>query len=160
MALAAARARTLRALSRPRPPGRVPLPVPSRSRCSPAGAPGALPPGGYRAWRERAARDPAGFWADVARGWLRWDSPFHTAWQPGDTAGSARWFLGGRLNVSVNCLDQHVEKSPNRVALIWERDEPGTAVHLDTEPWLEGILSSPRFSFPSSVQFGATLGLL
>uniref|UniRef100_A0A8C3MVX6 Acetyl-coenzyme A synthetase n=1 Tax=Geospiza parvula TaxID=87175 RepID=A0A8C3MVX6_GEOPR len=77
--------------------------VPEKSvslRCSPAGAPGALPPGGYRAWRERAARDPAGFWADVARGWLRWDSPFHTAWQPGDTAGSARWFLGGRLNVS------------------------------------------------------------
>ncbi|XP_009068553.1 PREDICTED: acetyl-coenzyme A synthetase 2-like, mitochondrial, partial [Acanthisitta chloris] len=29
-----------------------------------------------------------------------------------------------------NCLDQHVEKSPNRVALIWERDEPGTAVHV------------------------------
>ncbi|XP_059696766.1 acetyl-coenzyme A synthetase 2-like, mitochondrial isoform X2 [Haemorhous mexicanus] len=128
MALAAARARTLRALSRPRPPGRVP--VAARSCCSPAGAPGALPPGGYRAWQERAARDPAAFWADVARGWLRWDSPFHTACQPGETAGSARWFLGGRLNVSVNCLDQHVEKSPNRVALIWERDEPGTAVHV------------------------------
>ncbi|CAN8202929.1 unnamed protein product [Coccothraustes coccothraustes] len=128
MALAAARARTLRALSRPRPPGRAP--VAARSCCSPAGAPGALPPGGYRAWRERAARDPAGFWADVARGWLRWDSPFHTACQPGQTAGAARWFLGGRLNVSVNCLDQHVEKSPNRVALIWERDEPGTAVHV------------------------------
>uniref|UniRef100_A0A8C9NP23 acetate--CoA ligase n=1 Tax=Serinus canaria TaxID=9135 RepID=A0A8C9NP23_SERCA len=31
---------------------------------------------------------------------------------------------------SVNCLDQHVEKSPDRVALIWERDEPGTAVHV------------------------------
>ncbi|KFW75585.1 hypothetical protein N305_14174, partial [Manacus vitellinus] len=31
---------------------------------------------------------------------------------------------------TVNCLDQHVEKSPNRVALIWERDEPGTAVHV------------------------------
>lgn len=98
MALAAARARALRALSRPRPPGRVP--VPARSRCSRAGAGGALPPGGYRAWQERAARDPAGFWADVARGWLRWDSPFHTAWQPGVPAGSARWFLGGRLNVS------------------------------------------------------------
>ncbi|NWX01459.1 ACS2L synthetase, partial [Caloenas nicobarica] len=32
--------------------------------------------------------------------------------------------------LSVNCLDRHVEKSPNRVALIWERDEPGTAVHV------------------------------
>ncbi|NXG81425.1 ACS2L synthetase, partial [Stercorarius parasiticus] len=32
--------------------------------------------------------------------------------------------------LTVNCLDRHVEKSPNRVALIWERDEPGTAVHV------------------------------
>lgn len=32
--------------------------------------------------------------------------------------------------LTVNCLDQHVEKSPDRVALIWERDEPGTAVHV------------------------------
>ncbi|NXE07506.1 ACS2L synthetase, partial [Lophotis ruficrista] len=32
--------------------------------------------------------------------------------------------------LTVNCLDKHVEKSPNRVALIWERDEPGTAVHV------------------------------
>ncbi|NWI63742.1 ACS2L synthetase, partial [Todus mexicanus] len=32
--------------------------------------------------------------------------------------------------LAVNCLDQHVENSPNRVALIWERDEPGTAVHV------------------------------
>ncbi|XP_017674409.1 PREDICTED: acetyl-coenzyme A synthetase 2-like, mitochondrial isoform X1 [Lepidothrix coronata] len=128
MALAAARARVLRALSPPHPLGQVL--VAARRRCSEAGAPGALPPGGYRAWQEQAARDPAGFWADLARGWLRWDSPFHTACQPGRPAGTARWFLGGRLNVSVNCLDQHVEKSPNRVALIWERDEPDTAVHV------------------------------
>ncbi|XP_074673528.1 acetyl-coenzyme A synthetase 2-like, mitochondrial isoform X3 [Strix aluco] len=128
MALAVARARVLRALSRPLPPGRVPLAA--RRRCSDAGGPAALPPGGYGVWQERAARDPAGFWAEVARWALRWDSPFHTACQAGPAAGAARWFLGGRLNVSVNCLDRHVEKSPNRVALIWERDEPGTAVHV------------------------------
>ncbi|KAM6083005.1 acetyl-coenzyme A synthetase 2-like, mitochondrial [Chlamydotis macqueenii] len=129
MALTAARARVLRALSRPFPLGRVPLAA--RRRYSSDGrGPAALPPGGYGAWQERAARDPAGFWAEVARGVLRWDSPFHTACQAGPAAGTARWFLGGRLNVSVNCLDQHVEKSPNRVALIWERDEPGTAVHV------------------------------
>ncbi|XP_055581580.1 acetyl-coenzyme A synthetase 2-like, mitochondrial isoform X2 [Falco biarmicus] len=123
---AVARARVLGALRRPLSPRRVPG---SGRRCrSDAGDPAALPPGGYRLWQERAARDPAAFWAEVARGTLRWDSPFHTACQPGPAA--ARWFLGGRLNVSVNCLDQHVERSPNRVALIWERDEPGTAVHV------------------------------
>ncbi|XP_064565684.1 acetyl-coenzyme A synthetase 2-like, mitochondrial isoform X3 [Zonotrichia leucophrys gambelii] len=58
-----------------------------------------------------------------------------TCWQKRELS------LGGRkpekgsqiskaANEAVNCLDQHVEKSPNRVALIWERDEPGTAVHV------------------------------
>uniref|UniRef100_A0A8B9M6Y3 Acetyl-coenzyme A synthetase n=1 Tax=Accipiter nisus TaxID=211598 RepID=A0A8B9M6Y3_9AVES len=127
MASVAARARVLRALRRPLPPGRLPLSA--RRYLSDAEGSVSLPPGGYGVWQERAARDPAGFWAEVARGVLRWDSPFHTACEVGQPA-AARWFLGGRLNVSVNCLDQHVEKSPNKVALIWERDEPGTAVHV------------------------------
>lgn len=101
MALAAARARVLRALSRRWPAGG--LPVGARRCCNEAGDPAALPPGGYGVWRERAARDPAGFWAEVARGSLSWDSPFHTACEAGPAAGAAaatRWFLGGRLNVS------------------------------------------------------------
>ncbi|KAM8809601.1 acetyl-coenzyme A synthetase 2-like, mitochondrial [Eudromia elegans] len=121
MALAAG-ARGLLALGRPRPRGAL-----AARGCAGAAAPS--PPGAYRAWQERAARDPGGFWSEVARGALRWDSPFHTACEAG-APGAARWFLGGRLNVSVNCLDQHVQKSPDRVALIWERDEPGSAVHV------------------------------
>ncbi|KAM4607393.1 acetyl-coenzyme A synthetase 2-like, mitochondrial [Polymixia lowei] len=46
------------------------------------------------------------------------------------TSGRVKWFLGGQLNVSVNCLDVHVETHPDRVALIWERDEPGTEVKV------------------------------
>jgi len=88
MALAAVRARVLRSLSRP--------PFAAR-RCS---GPAHLPPGCYGAWQERAARDPAAFWADAARGALRWDSPFHTACEAAPAGAGARWFLGGRLNVS------------------------------------------------------------
>lgn len=77
---------------------RLPLPLPTRRRCG--GGPAQLPPGGYGAWQERAARDPAAFWAEAARGWLRWDSPFHTACEAGWDGAGARWFLGGRLNVS------------------------------------------------------------
>lgn len=88
MALAAVRARVLRSLSR--------SPLAAR-RC---GGSAHLPPGGYGAWQERAARDPAAFWADAARRTLRWDSPFHTAREAAPVGGGARWFLGGRLNVS------------------------------------------------------------
>ena len=72
--------------------------------------------------RERAERDPEGFWAseaeklDWTKHWdkvLEWKLPF------------AKWFVGGVLNVSENCLDRHV-RSPrrNKVALQWE-GEPG-----------------------------------
>jgi len=70
----------------------------------------------------RAAADPEGFWADIARElhwfkpWdkvLEWNSPW------------AKWFLGGKINLSYNCLDRHVETwRKNKAAIIWE-SEPG-----------------------------------
>ena len=69
-----------------------------------------------------AARDPEGFWAGMAaelewsRKWTRvleWDPPH------------AKWFLGGKLNASVNCVDRHIRSARrNKAALIWE-GEPG-----------------------------------
>ena len=73
---------------------------------------------------EKAAGDYEGFWAERARD-LEWSKPWHTVleWKP----PWAKWFLGGTLNASVNCLDRHV-RGPNRnkAALIWE-GEPGDA---------------------------------
>jgi acetyl-CoA synthetase len=72
---------------------------------------------------ERAAADPPGFWAEQARELLHWDTDFHTTldWDLPD----AKWFVGGRLNVSYNCLDRHVEAGlGDRVAVHWE-GEPG-----------------------------------
>jgi acetyl-CoA synthetase len=71
---------------------------------------------------ERAERDPEGFWAEWART-LEWSKPWNTVleWTP----PHAKWFLGGQLNVSVNCVDRHVRgPARNRAALIWE-GEPG-----------------------------------
>lgn len=67
------------------------------------------------AW-ERAAADPVAFWEDAARR-LDWETPWHTArrWQPALGADGtlappvAEWFVGGRLNVAVNCVDRHVD---------------------------------------------------
>src|SRR6476660_4222950 len=69
-----------------------------------------------------AERDPERFWADMA-GSLEWSRPWDRVleWTP----PHAKWFIGGTLNASVNCLDRHV-RSPrrNKAALIWE-GEPG-----------------------------------
>jgi acetyl-CoA synthetase len=65
-----------------------------------------------------AARDPEAFWAKLAEE-LEWSRPWDTVldWQP----PHAKWFVGGQLNASVNCLDRHV-RGPrrNKAALIWE----------------------------------------
>src|SRR5437867_3495541 len=71
---------------------------------------------------ERAAADPEGFWAEQAESlsWSRrWDQVME--WKP----PWVKWFLGGRLNVSYNCLDRHVQSGGGeKVAYHWE-GEPG-----------------------------------
>jgi acetyl-CoA synthetase len=79
-------------------------------------------PAEYERMQLRASDDPTGFWAEQAealhwfRRWketLRWDEPH------------ARWFDGGLINASYNCLDRHLETARrNKAALIWE-GEPG-----------------------------------
>ncbi|XP_069493716.1 acetyl-coenzyme A synthetase 2-like, mitochondrial isoform X2 [Ambystoma mexicanum] len=77
------------------------------------------------------------FWEALARSRLMWQTPFQAV-QEGDlSSGQAKWFLGGQLNVSVNCLDRHVHASPDKVALIWEKDEPGHEEHISYRKLLE-----------------------
>jgi acetyl-CoA synthetase len=70
----------------------------------------------------RAERDPERFWADFASE-LEWSTPWTRVleWNP----PHAKWFVGGTLNASVNCVDRHV-RGPrrNKAAIIWE-GEPG-----------------------------------
>jgi acetyl-CoA synthetase len=69
-----------------------------------------------------ADRDPEAFWAGFADE-LEWSRRWDTVldWQP----PHAKWFVGGRLNVAVNCLDRHVRGARrNKAAIVWE-GEPG-----------------------------------
>ena len=71
---------------------------------------------------QRAAKDPEAYWAQAAESleWMcKWDRVLD--WKP----PIAQWFVGGKLNVSVNCLDRHVRGwRRNKAAFIWE-GEPG-----------------------------------
>ncbi|WP_337169594.1 acetate--CoA ligase [Gemmatimonas aurantiaca] len=74
------------------------------------------------ALQEAAAADPVRFWSKESEA-LDWITPWKTAleWEP----PRARWFQGGTLNASVNCVDRHIAgPRRNKAALIWE-GEPG-----------------------------------
>jgi acetyl-CoA synthetase len=71
---------------------------------------------------EKAKRDPDVFWAEQANQ-LTWIRRWKTVseWKP----PHAKWFLGGRLNVSANCVDRHISSARrNKAAIVWE-GEPG-----------------------------------
>jgi acetyl-CoA synthetase len=72
--------------------------------------------------RARAAADPVAYWEEQA-GKLRWSTPWETALNDAE-APFYRWFEGGRINVSDNCLDRHVEAgNGERVAFHWHGEE-------------------------------------
>jgi acetyl-CoA synthetase len=77
----------------------------------------------YEAIYQKAAADPEGFWAELAEQELDWFQKWDQVldWQP----PFAKWFVGGKINISHNCLDRHLTTwRRNKAALIWE-GEPG-----------------------------------
>ncbi|MGC1199152.1 MAG: AMP-binding protein, partial [Geitlerinemataceae cyanobacterium] len=77
----------------------------------------------YQQLYDRAAADPERFWEELAETELHWFQKWDTVldWQP----PVAKWFVGGKINISYNCLDRHLTTwRKNKAALIWE-GEPG-----------------------------------
>lgn len=75
------------------------------------------------------------FWGTLAKNRLEWFTEFDqiTSGDFNDPECKIQWFLNGKLNVSVNCVDRHYLKNPNKIALIWEKDTPGTEEYVTYE---------------------------
>ena len=75
----------------------------------------------------RSVRDPNGFWAEQAKR-IDWIKPFNkvenVSFAPGNV--SIKWFEDGVLNVAYNCIDRHLDKRGDQIAIIWEGDDPNT----------------------------------
>ncbi|MDR3419218.1 MAG: acetate--CoA ligase [Nevskia sp.] len=78
--------------------------------------------------RAAAEKDYVGFWAGLARQELSWQTPFTVALDE-SAAPNYRWFTDGRLNVSYNCIDRHLAKHGDRIAIRFE-GEPGDTANL------------------------------
>jgi len=80
----------------------------------------------YDAMYQRSVQDPEGFWSDMAKQELTWFKDWDKTldWSFGKDDLHIEWFKGGKLNVSVNCLDRHLEKRGDQTAILWEGDNP------------------------------------
>ncbi|WP_437201012.1 acetate--CoA ligase [Planctomicrobium sp. SH664] len=77
----------------------------------------------YEQMWQRAKDDPAGFWGDLAKSELDWFKPFDTVLE--GKMPETKWFTGGKINVSYQCLDRHLKTHrKNKAAIIFE-GEPG-----------------------------------
>ncbi|MBM4149976.1 MAG: acetate--CoA ligase, partial [Lentisphaerae bacterium] len=80
----------------------------------------------YRKMYDRSIKDPDGFWGEIAEQFVwkqKWTKVRDWTFLP---PVSIKWFVGGKTNITVNCLDRHLEKRGNQTAIIWEGNEPGT----------------------------------
>ena len=79
----------------------------------------------YLALYKRSIDDPEGFWGEMGQR-LDWIKPYtrvkNTSYDPHNV--SIRWYEDGVLNVAENCVDRHAAKQPDKVAIIWEGDDP------------------------------------
>jgi len=80
----------------------------------------------YRAMYARSVKDPDGFWAEQAKQFVTWSKPWTkvSEWSYDARNLFIKWFIGGKLNVSYNCLDRHLAKRGDQVAIVWEGDDP------------------------------------
>jgi acetyl-CoA synthetase len=78
----------------------------------------------YEEMYARSVSDPEGFWAEQAKRFVTWFSPWDRVLDWDFNRGHIRWFEGGKLNVSYNCLDRHLTSRGDRVAILWEGDNP------------------------------------
>ncbi|MBX2987032.1 MAG: acetate--CoA ligase [Bdellovibrionaceae bacterium] len=86
----------------------------------------------YEEMSQKARRDPEGFWAEMAERltWFKkWTRVKNTSFHK---PVSIKWYEGGELNVSYNCIDRHLPQRAGKVALIWEPDDINQAARKIT----------------------------
>ena len=78
----------------------------------------------FQAMYEKSIESPDDFWASQAQSYLDWDTKWTEVKKTNINNGEVSWFSGGKLNASVNCIDRHLPANKNKIAFIWEGDNP------------------------------------
>lgn len=85
----------------------------------------------YHADYKRSVNDPEGFWAAIAEN-FQWRKKWDKVLNWNFTEPKVEWFAGGKLNITENCIDRHLEILGEKPAIIWEPNDPSERVRIVT----------------------------
>src|SRR5690606_25769898 len=77
----------------------------------------------YESQYKKSVEDPELFWSEIAENFL-WRKKWDTVLEWDFHKPEVKWFNGATLNITENCLDRHIEKRGDQVAIIWEPNDP------------------------------------
>ena len=77
----------------------------------------------YKEEYQESVENPEKFWGAIADKFV-WRKKWDTVLESDMSKADVKWFQGGKLNITENCLDRHVESIPNKTAIIWEPNNP------------------------------------
>lgn len=77
----------------------------------------------YKEAYAQSVEHPEKFWDEIA-GHYHWHQPWHKTLEWNFEEPKVKWFMGAKLNITENCLDRHLENRGNKIALIWEPNDP------------------------------------
>lgn len=77
----------------------------------------------YQALYQRSISEPDKFWGEQAEKFITWFDKWKTVKTGGFEKLDLTWFAGGKLNACYNCVDRHLEKHGNDIAILWEGDD-------------------------------------
>ena len=93
----------------------------------------------YQETYRKSLQDPEGFWAGIAEEFT-WKKKWNKVMEWDFHKPEVKWFLGGKLNITENCIDRHLPKRANQTAIIWEPNDPkDKALHITYKELLDRV---------------------
>jgi len=108
----------------------------------------------YQHHYQKSIEHPENFWSDVASG-LTWRKKWDKVLEWDFNKPSVKWFIGGKLNITENCLDRHLTNHANRTAIIWEPNSPDAdARHITYQQLFEEVCKTANMLKAQGVKKG------
>lgn len=113
-----------------------------------------ITPEKYQAMYRQSLDDPDTFWSHQASEFLTWDKPWDTVCESDLHKGHARWFDGGKLNASVNCIDRHLPERADQTAILWEGDDSNEHKHITYQALKDEVCRLANVMYDRGVRAG------